>query len=193
MELLAALIPVLGTALIAFVVYVYKGTISYDLKQFQFGIAVEGDHLIFSDGIRNNVILIEQIFIKNIGFSELNDVTLHLDHSPEPKDISVIGASTMSEASVSANFVQNYIEICIPNMPRNEMITIQSRWINGGYISNYRKLKPAGKKYRVKEWRSIKNVRKGFWWAVKWILLFPLGMGMLVKLLLDTYMRIIHG
>ena len=173
MEIIAAVITLLGTALIALVVRSYRGRIGYEITQLEQLLKVEKGKISLSKERFAEKVVLERIELRNLGYFDLMDVVLHVDTTPIDATCEILKATSLSRAAIELSRADDFLQIKIPNFPRNEQLEVGVSWIGHGG-SRYREIRAASGKYKVAPLRHLKAQREGMLWALQSFVLLPI-------------------
>ena len=166
MEVVAAIIGVALSVAIAIFSRNYKSTISYQIKQSNENFLIRDNKISFTgEGEIGKEITLEQIYLKNVSFFDIEDVVLHVERTPNQAYSKTLEVLSISKATVTLTQQKDFLEISIANMPKGEEITVQSGWVGSYGPSVFRKIRGTGKKYRTKKLSEIESFRNGVSWV----------------------------
>lgn len=141
-----SVVPVLLTAFIGFLVYLYRNRIGYTVTTVSGDIPKDNDELTLKSQFGQ--LIAERLELTNYGFRDLENVELHFKMPSEPLTVLVLEPSSLSKKSIKTNWLDETLAISIPHLPPKEHIDIDLIRI-GYYVGVSGRLKGTGGKYSI--------------------------------------------
>ena len=152
------------TALIGFVVFLYRPTVTTQLLSLQHSIGLKELGLSAKSEFLIPKIQMERITIRNAGWRAIAPFAIHLEGTKFPFDYRVAFTSSLSKTSVKLNEIENHLEIYLDNLPIGEKVVVEIASSNGGYGGEWRNFRSSSGSFRVVR----ESTYKALWSLLRW-------------------------